>query len=207
MNWGGVWAIINEGETLDVDKYRNYGLSGLYVSARALNAGLVLNQLHQNSVPPGLIVDPNWPECPKDPVLAAKWASDRLQEYLPRPWPDEAAPFLLDLEGQPLPWQKAFLATYRQYQPHRPSSVYVQAWQGGLIAPDFGAAGFHVYVSLYYGPHDGLPDMNPVLDPAGAVLEQDRRFPVGTVHPCYGGNNYPKAEAKDGLIFHLQMLP
>jgi hypothetical protein len=200
VNWNARAAWINEGQGLDVDRAHKYGLTILYVSARGATKQLIAD-IQAAGLIAGLYADPSWTPGITAPVFA-KQASDWLQTFVPRPWPNEAPPFMADIEVHDPAYVTAFLAEYRRWQPARPSSITVEPFQGGLVPTDeIAARGFHLYPQTFYG------DMSPA-DEAGVLLELTRQgFPAAALHPMYAGERFPARDARDGCVFTIERLP
>jgi hypothetical protein len=90
--------------------------------------------------------------------------------------------------------------------PSRPSAWTDASYQVGNFAaviPDYVAAGFVLYVQLYFG------NMDPVSDPVWAMLEPVYAgFPARAVKPCYDGARYPFGwpARLGGVLFSSQRI-
>lgn len=200
MNWSALAAWLYESDTPDYGKLAAHAIEVVYVDPRSGNAAAVIADLRAHAVAPGIYTAPSWHPSMDGPMFAL-WTSQQLNALLPRAGAPEASPFMADLEGVDVSWQTAFLASYRSYEPARPSSATVAPFQGGLVATGrLAVAGFHLYPQLYYG------DMTPA-DPAGVLLELARQgFPADRLHPFYDGARLP-SDARDGCVFTAERLP
>lgn len=200
MNWNTLSAWIYKDSTPDYAKLAAYGIGVVYIDPRSANAATVVSDLRTRSFMPGVYTAPDWQPSMDAPTFA-KWTSDQLNAVVPRGSLPEAPPYMGDFEGVDPTWQASFLASYRSYQPHRPSSVTVAPFQGGLIdTHDLAGWSFHLYPQLYYG------DMSPA-DPAAVLLEMARQgFPAAMLHPFYDGARLP-ADRRDGCVFTAERLP
>lgn len=197
MNWDTLGAWTDRGWTLDAEGIAAYNLGYVMLDGRD-DVRPVLTSLAGHALG-GCYFVCSWPELPTDPAAAAKWVSDRLNLLLPRQYPTEAPPCMIEFEGRSSGWIESFTVPYRQHQPQRPTAAVVAAFQGGNVPTSLLTRQFQLYVECYYG------DMSPA-DAAACVLEQARRLSAWTVRPMYDGANLP-ADHRDGCVFTLERLP
>ena len=200
MNWNALAAWLYLNDEVDWAKADRYGVQVIYFDPRSGNAPHVRDEILAHGRLPGIYTVPNW--CPGlSGSQFALWTSQQLQRLLPRTGA-EAPPYMADLEAVSIDWQRAFLQTYRSYQPRRPSSYTNEPFKDGTVVPvpELAAAGFHWYPQTYCG------DMH-AADAAAVVLEVARwGFPADRIHPFYAGERLP-ADHRDGCVFTLERLP
>jgi hypothetical protein len=197
MNWATLGAWICRDSTVAVNKCLAHKIGCVYIDPRSGNAAAIAVMLRTAGIVPGIYYAPNWFPGP-EPQGHAQIVSDYVQKdgLLAH---DE--PVMVDLEQLSIPWVEAFLKSYRQHLPQRPTAYTNEPFQNETVVPvaTLQQFGLHWYPQTYYG------DMSPA-DSAAVMLEVNCIYDPTMVHPFYDGAHLP-ADAHDGCIFTLERLP
>jgi hypothetical protein len=197
MDWNALGAWLYEDSVPNFAKLGAHKIKVVYIDPRSGNAAATCSSLRANGFTPGIYYVPQWFPGPT-PQEHAKKVSDYVQV---QKLVQTGEPVMLDLEALSTIWVTAFLKSYRQHLPTRPTAYTNAPFQNETVVPVdvLQQYGLHWYPQMYYG------DMSPA-DPAAVMLEVTRIYPPEMVHPFYDGACIP-ADARDGCVFTCERIP
>jgi hypothetical protein len=197
MNWTTLGAWIYKDDTYVKAICDRHNIGVIYIDPRSGNAQQVAASVRADNRTAGVYYVPGWTPGPT-PQQHAQIVSDYVQKA---GIIVTGEPVMLDLEQLSIPWVEAFLKSYRQHLPQRPTAYTNEPFQNETVVPvaTLQKYGLHWYPQTYYG------DMSPA-DSAAVMLEVSRIYDPTMVHPFYDGAHLP-ADVHDGCIFTLERLP